>query len=73
MQMGCPTLLPGLLPDAGCPPSLHVRRVTIILAIVGQSVTLLYTLRKQTTNDILLLDWEKPHRVLSKDGGLGHK
>ncbi|KAJ9523189.1 hypothetical protein QJQ45_024081 [Haematococcus lacustris] len=44
-------------------------RVTVIIAIIGQSLALLYRLHRQINVDIFFLDWEKPRSVLSRDGG----
>ncbi|KAI8463954.1 MAG: Meckelin [Monoraphidium minutum] len=43
--------------------------VTMVLAVVGQSVGLLWTIYQQTNVDVFFLDWEKPRRVLAKGGG----
>ncbi|KAF5827901.1 Meckelin [Dunaliella salina] len=43
-------------------------RATVIVAIVGQAVGLLYMLWKQVTVDVFFLDWERPRKVLSRDG-----
>jgi hypothetical protein len=42
--------------------------VTIILAIVGQSIGLVHRMYRTSCVDIFLLDWEKPRRVLARDG-----
>eukprot|EP00983_Pelagomonas_calceolata_P063521 1147765-Pelagomonas_calceolata.AAC.5 len=47
----------------------HTCRATVIVAIVGQAVGLLYMLWKQVTVDVFFLDWERPRKVLSRDGG----
>ncbi len=45
-----------------------LRRVTVILAVVGQSVAMVYRLYCQARVDVFFIDWEKPRRTLSKDG-----
>lgn len=42
--------------------------MTVILAIVGQTVGLLHTMYQQTNVDVFFLDWEKPRRVLAREG-----
>uniref|UniRef100_A0A383WB01 Meckelin n=1 Tax=Tetradesmus obliquus TaxID=3088 RepID=A0A383WB01_TETOB len=54
-----------MLPDA----QLHNFWVTMVLALVGQSLGLLKMLYEQISVDIFFLDWEKPRRVLAKGGG----
>lgn len=43
-------------------------KITVYLAIVGQTVGMLNMLYDQTKTDIFLLDWEKPRKVLSTEG-----
>ncbi|GBF95222.1 meckelin [Raphidocelis subcapitata] len=42
--------------------------VTLVLAVVGQAVGLLWVLYEQVNVDVFFLDWEKPRRVLAKGG-----
>jgi hypothetical protein len=44
-------------------------RVTVLLAIVGQSLGLVQLLWSQVNIDVFFIDWEKPRRVLAKGGG----
>ncbi|KAG2452271.1 hypothetical protein HYH02_003295 [Chlamydomonas schloesseri] len=43
-------------------------RITVILAIVGQSLGLVWMLWAQTRTDVFFIDWEKSRKVLSKEG-----
>lgn len=43
-------------------------QITAILAIVGQSVGTVNMIYEQTKVDFFFLDWEKPRKVLAKDG-----
>jgi len=49
---------------------IHIRthRAIVIVAIVGQSVGLVHMLWRQLTADIFFIDWERPRKVLSRDG-----
>ncbi|KAG2497180.1 hypothetical protein HYH03_004769 [Edaphochlamys debaryana] len=43
-------------------------RITVILAIVGQSLALCYKIYQQIKVDVFFIDWEKGRKVLSKEG-----
>jgi len=43
-------------------------QTTAILAIVGQTVGIINMIYEQTKVDFFFLDWEKPRKVLAKDG-----
>ncbi|PNW74089.1 hypothetical protein CHLRE_13g584901v5 [Chlamydomonas reinhardtii] len=43
-------------------------KITVILAIVGQSLGMLWMLWGQIRTDIFFIDWEKSRKVLSKEG-----
>ncbi|KIY92883.1 putative Meckelin [Monoraphidium neglectum] len=43
--------------------------VTMVLAVVGQAVGLLWVIYQQINVHVFFLDWEKPRRVLAKGGG----
>lgn len=43
--------------------------VTVVLAIVGQSVGLAHMIWKQLSVDIFFIDWEKPRKILARGGG----
>ncbi|GFR52700.1 hypothetical protein Agub_g15327 [Astrephomene gubernaculifera] len=43
-------------------------KVTVILAVVGQALGLLWTLWRQVRTDVFFIDWEKARKVLSKEG-----
>lgn len=53
-----------MLPDW----QLYNFRVTVILAIVGQCVGIVYTIFMQIRTDVFFIDWEKSRKVLSKEG-----
>ena len=44
-------------------------RLTVVLAVVGQSLGLAHMLWRQVNVDVFFVDWEKPRRVLAKGGG----
>jgi meckelin len=48
-------------------------QITVYLAIVGQSVGILNMIYQQTKMDIFFLDWEKPRKVMAKDGEISFK
>ncbi|GLC73394.1 hypothetical protein PLESTF_001370600 [Pleodorina starrii] len=43
-------------------------KTTVILAIVGQSLGLLWMLWRQLRVDVFFIDWEKSRKILSKEG-----
>ena len=47
-------------------------QITAILAIVGQTVGMLNMIYEQTKVDVFFLDWEKPRKILAKDGACSH-
>lgn len=49
--------------------SLSNLMIAMILAIVGQGVGLAHMLYVQTKVDVFFVDWEKPRKVLAKEGG----
>ncbi|EFJ50232.1 hypothetical protein VOLCADRAFT_116951, partial [Volvox carteri f. nagariensis] len=53
-----------MLPD----DQLENFKITVILAIVGQSLGLLWMLWQQMRTDVFFIDWEKPRKILSKEG-----
>ena len=58
----CPALPCPTLPCPSC-------RITVILAGVGQAVGLVWMIWKNVNYDLFFLDWEKPRKVLSREGG----
>lgn len=48
--------------------SLENFQITSILAIVGQTVGMINMIYVQTKVDFFFLDWEKPRKILAKDG-----
>ncbi|GIL75629.1 hypothetical protein Vretimale_15152 [Volvox reticuliferus] len=53
-----------MLPDG----DLENFKITVILAIVGQSLGLLWMLWRQLRTDVFFIDWERARKILSKEG-----
>jgi hypothetical protein len=45
-----------------------LHRVTVVLAIVGQTIAMVHRIYTQTNIDLFFIDWEKPRKVLARDG-----